>query len=74
MKKSKLLDIAKNMPPLYHKFADEDFDLEKSEVIKWLIQQPDILKYVLQRISGGNGFIVYDPDTGTWRGVDYHGD
>ncbi len=74
MKKSKLLDIAKKMPPLRHRNTGEDFDIEKSEVAKWLIQQPDILKYVHQRISGGNKFIVYNPDTGTWQGVDYHGD
>ena len=76
-KKSKYLEVAKKMPPLYHTLPGETFDMEKSEVAKWLMEQPEILNYVVNRIKGGKGqepFIVYDPDTGKWQGVDYHED
>lgn len=73
-KRSKYLDVAKKMPPLHHTLPGEEFDIEKSEVAKWLAAQPEILTYVVNRIKGGNGqapLIVYDPDTKIWRGVDY---
>lgn len=33
-------DVAKNMPSLYHKLPDQDFDIEKSQVYKWIKEQP----------------------------------
>ncbi len=68
--------VAKNMPPLKHN-PEGNYDPTKSEVIKWLISQPDILNYIFDAVRG-NGRrespIVYDSETGTWQGVDYHGD
>lgn len=76
-KKSKLLEVAKKMPPLYHTLPGEDFDIHKSEVVKWLISQPEILEYVYHRVKvcGGvsGAFIKYDPETGKWKGVDHDG-
>lgn len=75
--KSKYLDCTKKMPPLKLKVGDGEFDIMKSEVARWLIQQPDILLYVVNRIKGGRGqspYITYNPDTGKWQGVDYDGD
>lgn len=75
-RKSKYLDIAKKMPPLYHTIPGEDFDIAKSEVAKWLVSQPEILNYVVNRIKGSNGqttYIVFDPKTRKWQGVDYDG-
>lgn len=68
---SYLLDIAKTMPPLYHKLPNEDYDVNKSEVAKWLVNQPDIMNYIVNRIKSCKNFIVYDPSTGKWHGVDY---
>lgn len=68
---SYLLDIAKTMPPLYHKLPNEDYDVNKSEVAKWLVNQPDIMNYIVNRIKSCKNFIVYDPSTGKWNGVDY---
>jgi len=75
--RSKNLDITKTMPPLHHTVPGEEFDIEKSEVVKWLVGQPEILNYVINRIKGGKGqspYIVYNSGTETWQGVDYHGD
>lgn len=57
------------MPPLRHKVG-EVFDIEKSEVVKWLMEQPNFKKWVFARIYGA-GRIVYDAATGTWSGVPY---
>ena len=73
-KVSKLLDVVKKMPPLYHTLPGEEFDLSKSEVVQWLIRQPDILSYIANRITGIGKLIVYDRETGKWKGVDYNGD
>lgn len=73
-KVSKLLDVAKKMPPLYHTLPGEEFDLSKSEVVQWLIQQSDILSYISNRVMGTGELIVYDQETGKWQGVDYDGD
>lgn len=73
-KKSKLLEVAKKMPPLYHTLPGEEFDIYKSEAVKWLVSQPEIMQYVFQRIGsagGGGKFITYDKTTGKWQGVDY---
>lgn len=68
------LECAKKMPPLKHKIDGQDFDPRKSEVLKWLTQQPDILNYLFDAVRGNQyreSPIVYDPDKGTWKGVDY---
>lgn len=73
---SKRFEVAKKMPPLKHKLNDR-YDVEESEVIKWLISQPDILNYIFDAVRG-NGRrespIIYNPDTETWQGVDYDGE
>ena len=68
---SYLLDIAKRMPPLYNKLPNEDYDVNKSEVAKWLVNQPEIMNYIVNRIKSCKNFIAYDPSTGKWHGVDY---
>lgn len=76
-KRSKYLDVAKKMPPLYHTVPGEDFEISKSEVAQWLVSQPEILLYVVNRIKGSSGqtpYITYNQSTGKWQGVDYHGD
>lgn len=70
----KRFEVAKKMPPLRHKIGNE-YEAEKSEVINWLIKQPDILNYIFDAVRG-NGRrespIIYNSDTDTWQGVDYH--
>lgn len=68
---SKLLKCTTYMPRLKHKpEPDEPFDISKSEVAKWLVQQPDVLQYVFSRLKN-SGFIVYDKDTNEWYGSNF---
>lgn len=64
--KSKFLDIGKQMPKLY-----EEFDYEKSQVLKWIASQPDLLNYLKYKLYN-IGYIEYDKTTGTWKGIDVH--
>lgn len=72
-RRSKKLDVARNLPPLYHKMPGQDFAPRKSEVIQWLIQRPSILEFLWDNIKQ-SGDIVYDSETGKWQGVDYEPD
>lgn len=62
------LNCARKMPRLKHTVGSK-FDIRTSEVVKWLLNQPDIMQKVFNFAMNG-GVIVYDPDTGEWRGVD----
>lgn len=70
-KKSKLLDIGKSMPRLYHTLPNEEFDYDKSQVLKWIASQPELLKYMYSKLSS-IGYIEYDKTTGLWKGIDVH--
>ena len=69
-KRSKKLLVAKKMPPLYHTLPGQDFEAEKSEVYKWIIEHPDLLRWLMEQLRSA-GYITYDPETGKWTGVDY---
>lgn len=62
-----------NMPPLYNKLPNESFSFEKSEVMKWLAQQPQLIEYLFSVISR-KGFIKYNRETHKWQGVDWEAD
>lgn len=73
---SKKLQCVKKMPPLKHKVGEGKFDITKSEVVQWLIQQPDVMQWVFDHINNMNChgqelLIKFNPDTSTWHGVDY---
>lgn len=70
-KKSKFLDVGKNMPRLYHTLPNEEFDYDKSQVLKWIASQPELLKYMHNKLSN-IGYIEYDKTTGTWKGIEVH--
>ena len=59
--------VARKMPPLYHSLPGQKFDIFKSEVIKWLISQPEILQYLFDKAKE---YCVYNPDTQKWSGKD----
>lgn len=63
-------DVAKNMPLLYHKLPDQDFDIEKSQVYKWIKEQSEFLEYIMNTLQQAK-YIVYNPDTGQWKGINY---
>jgi hypothetical protein len=73
---SKNLFCVKKMPPLKHKPLNGEFDITKSEVAKWLIQQPEVMQWVFDHVKdmqrhGEELLIKYDPETGLWQGIDY---
>ena len=72
-KRSKLLDVSKKLPPSYHTIPGQEFNVKKSEVINWLIDQPEILNYLWNNIKQ-SGDVFYDSETGIWTGVDWEGD
>jgi hypothetical protein len=61
---------ATKMPPLRHQLPDEPFDIEKSEVAKWLSEQPEILKSMFAYYHD-KGAIVFDQESKTWQGNDF---
>lgn len=74
IKRDELLDIARSMPPLYHKIPEEDFDWDRSETLRWLLSQPEVMNYIWQCISNrgrADKLIVFDQETRKWHGIDY---
>ncbi|MEG2286121.1 MAG: hypothetical protein RSB90_11210 [Eubacterium sp.] len=67
---SKLLNIANMMPELKHSTSEKVFEIKNSDVVRWLVKQQDIQQYIFNTVM--NHEIIYDKDTGTWKGVDYH--
>ena len=69
-KRSKKLTVGRKMPPMYHKFPNQEFDIKKSEAVQWLIEQPDILSFLWDQFKQ-SGDVIYDSESGVWTGVDY---
>ena len=69
--KSKSLAIIRSMPPKSHwPDKSQPFDVLGSEVAEWIISQPDIRQHLFNK-ARDRGLIVFDQDTGCWRGVDW---
>ena len=58
-------EALRNMPPLHHKIPGEEFDWAKSEVMKWISAQPDVLTKLFNVIKEE---ITYSHETGRWQG------
>ncbi|CUP60318.1 hypothetical protein [Enterocloster clostridioformis] len=69
-KRSKMLDVARTMPPLRHSIPGKEFNIKNSEVVKWLLENPVVWNYVWNNVKE-SGAVSYDSDTGKWQGVDY---
>ncbi len=68
-KRSQLLNVARKMPPLFHTIPGQAFDILQSQVLLWLIKQPDILNFIWNNIKQ-SGDVFYDPKSGKWQGTD----
>lgn len=67
---SKKLEVVKGMPWLSHNHvAGGEFDAGNSDVLKWLSSQPGVMAWVFDILRGRN-LVIYDEETGMWRGVD----
>ncbi len=67
--KSKIRVIISQMPVLRHSFSSdtEPFDIDKSEVVKWLLSHPG-LKQAAFDYFAEMGFMNFDKETKTWAG------
>ncbi len=70
-KNSNIFQVAKKMPPLYHKLPGKEFDVFKSQVIWWLTRQPEMLEYIWNKLKQ-SGAVRYDPQSGKWQGINFH--
>ena len=63
--RSKLLDCAKNMPPIG----------DKEDVLKWISQQENLCEWVFNKLKD-SGYIVFNRDTTepSWIGTEYQND
>ena len=73
------LNCLRKLPPLRHKKDGVPYDVMKSEVVDWMIQQPEVRQWLYDKLTDKTGgripeFITYNHETGTWQGVDYDGD
>jgi hypothetical protein len=68
--KSVRLNSARVMPPLYHKIPGEEYSTKDSQVIQWLIRQPELCEFIWDKIKQ-SGDVFYNSDTQKWQGVDY---
>lgn len=69
-KVSKKLNCLKTMPPLYHKLPNEEFSFEKSEVINFIKNQPELFEW-LWIVAKDWNLIEYDKNTGKWQGIEF---
>lgn len=69
-KKSELLEVAKNMPMNFHRLPGMGYDPDKSKVLDWIANQPELLEWIFQQLRS-TGYIVYDPAWQAWHGVDF---
>lgn len=70
-KKSKLLEVGREMPILYHRFPDEEYDSTQSQVLRWISEQPELLEWTFRQLKS-TGYVIYESQWGAWRGVGNH--
>lgn len=69
MKNAKVKAVVSQMPELSHwPNKPSDFDITKSEVLAWLLKQPEVLNWLVQQVKDCKA-IVYNPEKGTWKGA-----
>lgn len=65
---------ASKMPPLAHwRDHTKPWAPDQSDVIAWLVSQPDIANALFQKFQQ-SGAITFDPFTEMWSGCDYQPD
>jgi hypothetical protein len=59
------------MPPLPHWLGrDPSFSITRSEVVRWLISQPEILQLTFNAIKNA-GVIEFDLESRCWKGINW---
>jgi len=70
-KATRALRRAAQMPALFHTLPGQDFDATKSEVLRWLSEQPEIINALFDYYKD-SGAIVFE--NGRWRGAENEGE
>ena len=65
---SNLFCAMTKMPRLKHKSPNQPFSLKESEVVQWLVATPEAQQYLFDK-ARSSGAIVYDSESGTWKGA-----
>lgn len=68
MSLTKMLNTARHMPALFHKLPGEEYDQGRSEVINWLVAQPETRVFIFERVHEARA-IEFDGATGIWKGA-----
>lgn len=70
MKSKRVRDVVSRMPALHH-HPDKDapFNQRDSEVINWLVAQPEVRVWLMDTCREA-GLIRFFVESGTWKGVD----
>lgn len=65
---SRLASSVRKMPPLFHSLPGEEFDISRSEVVRWLVCQPEVQRWLFDTVRGRK-LIEFDAENGTWTGL-----
>lgn len=66
----KIRRAAEHMPPLRHSANGKAFDIQESEVAKWLCERPEIMQLVFDKARESKA-IVYVAEHDMWRGSEW---
>lgn len=67
-KRSRMMFLISQMPPKTHWDKQEPYDVNRSEVCRWLSQQPDFMEWCIQKAKDMGAIEFKD---GKWVGVNY---
>lgn len=68
--RDKRLLAAKKMPPLRRTVPGRTYSIEKDEAAAWMARQPELMNYLFDLLARV-GYVIYDPESKTWRGTDH---
>jgi hypothetical protein len=69
--RSPAMEAASKMPELTHWLGhDQSFSIAQSEVVKWLIKQPECQQFLFNCMKNA-GVIEFDLESRRWRGVNW---
>lgn len=67
--RDKRLLVACDMPKLYRTKPGCRYNYKNDEVLKWISKRPGLLMFVFDKLVNA-GYIIYDPSTCKWQGVE----
>ena len=62
------LEKASKMPEFSHSVEGQPYDVNNSQVVRWLIEQPEVKEYLMEK-ARAYGAVEFDTKTMKWRGT-----